>query len=385
MLEILFWFILVLLIYPLVIYPISLLMIDKFYEDEKFIIDYDFNPEVSFIITAYNEDKVIESKLNNVLELDYPKEKLEIIVASDGSSDKTNELVNKFVEEHRNYKIKLLDIQGRRGKTHAQNCAVKFSSSEIIIFSDSNSIWDIQALRFLVNRFKDDKLGYLSGKLQYINGMDNITSDSENKYWNLDIKIRLIESKVSSIVGGNGAIYAIRKKNYVDLPDLLSHDGFMPTKMVLQGMKSKFEPKAIAYEKAGETTKDEYKRKVRMQRGQPWKKYYDIEKFNIFKYGWFSYFYIGHKYLKYQLYLLHPLLYIINIYLMFDSFFYFAFFILQTLFYFFAGIGLIIKSNIKFIFYPYYYSMTIVAQGHAVINTLIGNAKSTWEQAETTR
>ncbi len=385
MLEILFWLVVVLLIYPLVIYPLSLLMLDKFYVDENYEVDYDYNPSVTLIVAAYNEEKVIFNKLNNILELEYPQDKLDIIVASDGSSDKTNKLVNQFIDNYQEYNINLLDVQGRRGKTNAQNSAVELSNSEILVFSDSNSIWDSNALRLLVNRFQDEKLGYLSGKLQYINSTNSITSKSENTYWNLDLKLRLIESKVSSTVGGNGAIYAIRRANYFDLPDILSHDGFMPTKIVLQGMKAKFEPKAIAYEKAGETSSDEYKRKVRMQRGQPWKKYYDIEKFNIFKYGWFSYFYIGHKYLKYQLYILHPLLYILNIILAKDSNIYLFILFLHTIFYCFAFFGWILKSKKKYLYYPYYYTMTIVAQGHAVINTLIGNQKSTWEQAESTR
>jgi len=384
MLEILFWIVVVLLIYPLVLYPLSLLILDKFYKENS--VEYkDYIEKVSFIVSAYNEEKVIKNKLENIIEQDFPKELLEIIIASDGSNDDTNMIVNEFIKSHQEYDIKLLDVQGRRGKTHAQNEAVKIASNDILVFSDSNSIWKKDSLRLLVNRFQDKKLGYLSGKLQYINDNDNITSESESTYWNLDLKLRAIESKVSSTVGGNGAIYAIRKDAYVDLPDILSHDGFIPTKMVLKGLTAKFEPNAVAYEKAGETSQDEYKRKVRMQRGQPWKKYYDIQKFNIFKYGWFSYFYIGHKYLKYQLYLLHPLLYILNYILMQDSIFYTIIFVLQSLFYILAFIGFVTKSKKKIVYYPYYYIMTIVAQAHAVFNTLTGNSKSIWEKAESTR
>mgnify|MGYP000888609964 CR=1 FL=1 len=385
MLEVLFWMVLLLLLYPLVFYPVSLLILDRFYIDEAYPVDNCFSPSVSLIIVAYNEEKIIVNKLNNALELDYPKEQLEIIIASDGSVDKTNELVDRYIDEHKDYNIKLLDVQGRRGKTHTQNTAVKSSSGKIIVFSDSNSIWDVRALRFLINRFKDEKLGYLSGKLLYINSDTNITSESENIYWNLDLKLRLIESKVSSTVGGNGAIYAIRKENYVDLPDLLSHDGFMPTKMVLQGMNAKFEPRAVAYEKAGETSNDEYKRKVRMQRGQPWKKYYDIEKFNIFKYGWFSYFYIGHKYLKYQLYILHIALYFLNVTLSLEFNIYLFILIFHSIFYLLSIIGWVSKSKSKVFFFPYYYLMTIIAQAHAVIVTLSGKSKSTWLKSESTR
>lgn len=384
-LEISFYGVAFLLIYPLIVYPASLLVLDKLYKDVAIEVDNDFNPSVSFIVAAYNEEKVIAQKLNNILMLDYPRDQLEIIVASDGSSDNTNELVEEFISLNPQYDMQLLDVQGRRGKTHAQNEAVKISKGELLVFSDSNSIWRIDALRALVNRFLDAKLGYLSGALKYKNGKESITSESESAYWDFDLRLRLIESKVSSTVGGNGAIYAIRKENYVELPDILSHDGFMPTKMVIQGKTAKFEPNAVAFEKAGETSADEFKRKVRMQRGQPWKKYVDIEKFNVFKYGWFSYFYIGHKYLKYQLYILHPLLFLINFLLAFSSYFYGVIFLFHTFFYILAFWGWLSGSNAKYLYVPYYYSMTIFAQGYAVVSTLIGLSKTAWEKAESTR
>lgn len=383
--EFLFYLTGFLLVYPLILYPLTLFLLDKIYGAAEIQKNLDFKPELDFVITAYNEEKVIVEKLLNVLKQDYPADKMNIIVASDGSSDNTNQLVIDFSKKHPDYTIKLLNVEGRRGKTHAQNVAVADGTSDIVVFSDANSMWNMDATSQLVSRFVDEKLGYLSGKLQYVNSAENSASSSESSYWNLDLKLRAIESKVCSTVGGNGAIYAVRRIGYVDLPDILSHDGFFPTKMVLQGLTAKFEPLAIANEKAGDTSRDEFKRKVRMQRGQPWKKYYDPEKFNVFKYGWFSYFYVGHKYLKYQLYFFH-LMFLFTNYMIYEiSPIYRLMFIGQCLFYLLAILGWLTGSRSKVLYAPYYYTMTIVAQTVSVYNTLTGKSKSIWEKAESTR
>lgn len=382
-----FWIICVLICYPLVLYPLSLRIISKFYKKKEFEgFKEEEYPEVSFIVTVYNEEKVIEKKLNNIIETDYDRNKLEIIVASDDSNDATHEIVEDFIEKHKEFNIKLHIVKGRKGKTVVQNQVTHIANGSICVYSDANSMWRPDAIRKLVDCFQDEKMGYVSGKLQYENGKDNLTSGSESKYWNFDLKIRSMESQIGNIVGGNGSIYAIAKKYYVDLDPMLSHDGFMPTKMVLQGAKAKYQENAIAYEKASEVSGDEFARKVRMQRGQPFKKYYDIQKFNVFRHGWFSYFYFGHKYLKYLLYLFHILLYGTNLLLIKEKLFYKITFVLQTMFYVFAVIGFFTrKRKIRIFYYPYHYCMTIVAQVVSMVNTFRGKKFVTWEKSETTR
>lgn len=385
---VLFWVIITLIFYPLIIYPISLKVVCLCYKNEAEKVDDGYCPEVSFIIAAYNEEKVIEAKLQNAVSQRYDSRKLEIIVVSDGSTDRTNQIVRGFIagREDEYPVVQLLDVNNRKGKTCAQNSAVKIARGEILVFSDSNSQWDQDALRLLVNRFRSSKIGYVCGKLKYINGESSLTSKSESTYWDFDLQIRKMESRISSIVGGNGAIYAIRRANYVELPPLISHDGYMPAKMIIQGMQAKFEDRAIAYEKASEDEGDEFNRKVRMNRGLPWKKYLDIQKFNVFKYGWFSYFYLGHKFLKYLLYILHPALWIISFFLRDVSIFFSVFFWGQCAFYILAVIGMLTKrTRIKIFYYPYHYTMTVAAQGVAVIKTLLGLSKPFWEKAETTR
>lgn len=382
----------ILIIFPFFIYPLSLKVINLFFvtEDLVYVEDNDL-PKITLIITAYNEEKVIIRKLEESLNYEYPKEKLDIIVVSDDSTDSTNKLVKEFIENKiiaESYpKVNLIIVKGRKGKTVAQNIAVKHAEGEIVAFSDANSMWDKHAIRYMASRFIKENVGYVCGKLEYINTEADATSRAEGIYWNFDLSIRMLESNIASIVGGNGAIYAIRKKLYVDLPPLLSHDGFMPTKMVLKEATAKYEERAVAFEKASENSDDEFNRKVRMQRGQPWKKYTDIQKFNIFKYGWFSYFYFGHKYVKYLLYILHPTLFISNLFIMRFNIVYKITFFMQLIFLVLAILGYILKDTkkIKLFYFPYHYALTILAQLCAVINTLKGNNKATWEISKTTR
>lgn len=380
-----------LIIFPFIIYPASLKVVSFFIKKkEGKTINAEELPTVTLIITAYNEEKVIERKLKEATNYEYPKEKVNIIVASDDSTDLTNEIVEKFIknqEIENSIKVDLLVVKGRKGKTAAQNTAVKLAKGEVVAFSDANSNWDKGALKHMVKHFVNSNVGYICGQLKYINTDVDMTSHAEGMYWDFDLEIRKMESRISSIVGGNGAIYAIKKELYVDLPPMLSHDGFMPTKMVLQGATAKYEEKAVAFEKASENLDDEFQRKVRMQRGQPWKKYTDIKKFNVFKYGWFSYFYFGHKYVKYLLYILHPMLYITNFLIMQSNFLLRLSFIVQSLFYLFALLGYMLrnKQKIKLFYYPYHYCLTIVAQIYSIINTFKGKSKATWEKSETTR
>lgn len=381
----------ILIVFPFIIYPLSLKIISIFIKQkEKLSICDNDLPTVTLVITAYNEEKVIKRKLEQAINYEYPKGKFDIIVVSDDSTDKTNEIVRNFGEnlDKANFPdVKLIVVKGRKGKTIAQNTAVKLVNSKIIAFSDANSVWDKNALKYMMKHFVKSNVGYVCGQLKYINTDDDMTSCAEGLYWNFDLEIRKMESNISSIVGGNGAIYAIKKSAYVDLPPLLSHDGFMPTKMILQNCTAKYEEKAIAFERASENSDDEFQRKVRMQRGQPWKKYTDIEKFNVFKYGWFSYFYFGHKYVKYLLYILHPILFISNFYIRKDSLFLSMSFFVQVIFYILALLGYIFrnKRKIKLIYFPYHYTLTIVAQMYSVINTFKGKSKATWEVSKTTR
>lgn len=381
--KLIFWISSLFIFHTFIGYPISLLLINKFFKKDKLIIDKNYIPKVSIIIPAHNEEKVIKTKLENLSSLNYPKSNYEIIIASDNSTDNTNYIVSSFINKIRDINIRLYKVNERKGKTNAQNEAVKISKGEIIIFSDANSILDKEALRELVSYFNNKDISYVSGRLVYINEFSSDSSQAESSYWNYDLMMRECESNISSITAGNGAIYAVRKKDYIDIDPIYCHDSMFPIKFATMGKKSKYSKKALAFEKAGETVEDEFKRKVRMARKNLAMCYSDMKKYNPFKCGWFSYFYFSHRYLRNSLWILHTLIFISNLFLINSSKFYLLVFIGQVVFYLLAIWG--VKLNNRIIYLFYYYSITILAQVKGAINEISGKSKPFWEKAESTR
>lgn len=380
-----YWISLILIIYTFIGYPISLEILYKLKKKKNILKDEKYEPNISLIIAAHNEEKSIEEKLKNILKLNYPKEKIQVIIASDNSNDNTEKIVENFIQKNKLVNFKLYCVKKRQGKTNAQNEAVKIATGNILFFSDANSIWDSNSLKKIVRNFKDKKVAYVCGKLSYVNSFENITSNTENTYWNYDLKMREIESNFSSITAGNGAIYAIKKEDYIDINPIECHDGSYPTLMVLKGKRAIYEKEAIAYEKAGENSTDEYSRKVRMGRTILTLKYSNLSKYNPFKTGLYSYFYFCHRYLRYSLYSLHILLFISNLFLINLSIFYKICFLTQVLFYSLAILGILVKTKNKLIYFPYYYVMTIFAQLVAVKRNVLNQNKPFWEKAESTR
>jgi len=365
-------------------YPFFILFLGKIIKraNKK---DYSYEPSVTLMIVAHNEEKIIHQKLENAISLDYPKNKYKILVTSDNSDDKTNTIVEDFISKHKKYNIELYKVKERRGKTNAQNEGAKLVKSEILIMTDANSIIDKNAIKEIVSSFSSPNIAYVTGLLSYSNKHDNTTSKSENMYWNLDTKIREIESRISTITAGNGALYACRTSEYFDFNPINCHDSIMPLYYALNGKRAIANHSAIAYEKAGENDGDEFKRKVRMNR--------DILKFifpsfrliNIFKYKWFSFFYFGHRTSRYLLWFNHLLLLITNILLLNESYFYIVTFFVQLFVYICAILSKLFLTKNRLCNICSYYCMTIYAQFVGVIKTILKKNKPFWEKAESTR
>ncbi len=366
-------------------YPISLKVLKRIYKKRTLKKDYTYEPTVTVMVVAHNEEKVIQEKLKNILKLDYPKEKIEFLIASDNSTDKTNELVKSFISQNPDYKIRLFEVKQRKGKTNAQNEAQKTVKSEILIMTDANSMLEVNSVKELVSTFTSSDISYVSGRLEIINKDYSDVTNSENTYWDSDTKLRKIESDIQTITAGNGAIYACRNIDYYDFEPIKSHDGNMPRYFALMGKKSLYNPDAIAYEKAGEIIEDEFKRKVRMNRGILRNILPDIRILNVFKYRWFSYFYFGHRTCRYLLWISHLIIFLTNALLISGHWFYLLSFVGQALFYLLALVKLTTKSNNKYLTLVYYYCVTLFAQWVGVYNILSGKAKPFWEKAESTR
>ena len=265
-LKIIFWVAIFVIFWANIGYPLSLLILNKIFKDKKCKKNYAYEPTVTVMIVAHNEEKVIEEKLLNVLNLDYPKDKIEFLVASDNSTDSTNSIVKKIIKENKYDNIRLFEVKKRKGKTNAQNEAAKTVKSEILVMTDANSILKVDSIKELVSSFVDENISYVTGRLCYINSKDSTTSGSENTYWNLDTRLREIESNIQTITAGNGALYACRTSEYVDFEPIRCHDSSMPLYYALHKKRAIANHDAIAYEKAGENIQDEFKRKVRMNR-----------------------------------------------------------------------------------------------------------------------
>lgn len=382
--KIMFWISIFIIFWANIGYPLSIIIIGRLINKQNKK-NLNYKPTVTLMIVAHNEEKVIKHKLENAISLDYPKEKIKILVSSDNSTDKTNDIVKEFMKVNVDRDITLYEVKERRGKTNAQNEAKKLVNSEILVMTDANAILDKDAIKEIVSSFTDDNIVYVTGRLCYINSNDNETSNSENLYWDLDTKIRDIESRIQTITAGNGALYACRTKEYYDFEPIKCHDSSMPLYYALEGKRAIANHDAIAYEKAGENVQDEFKRKIRMNRIILSSILPNIKILNIFKYKWFTFFYLGHRSCRYLLWIMHILAYITSIILLKQNYLYVLTFILQTLIYLIAIIKAKFKLNNKILNMVYYYCMTIVAQIVGVKNTLMGKAKPFWEKAESTR
>jgi glycosyltransferase involved in cell wall biosynthesis len=218
----------------------------------------DIEPSVSIVVAAWNEEDVIERRLGNLLELDYRPDRLEIVVASDASSDATDELVERIAGKEP--RVRLLRC-ARGGKVAAQNRAFHETSGEILAFSDANATWAPDALRKLVRNFADPDVAYVMGQLR----LDAAEGDNrEGAYWRYEVWLREQESLLGSVTGGYGSIYAVRRSDYVEVDPRFGHDLAFPYVMVQRGRRAVYEPEAHAFEKPSRDQEDEYRRKVRM-------------------------------------------------------------------------------------------------------------------------
>lgn len=214
-------------------------------------------PRVSLIVAAYDEEDVIAAKVANALALDYPRERLELIVASDGSADAT-------VERARRAGADLVLDLPRGGKIAAQNAGAERATGEILAFSDANSAWAPDALRHLIEPFADPAIGYVCGQVRFL---DSDGDNLEGSYWRYEMAIRELESGLAGVTAGNGAIYAVRRDSYILLPPAASHDLSLPFLLAKRGLRSLYVPWAGAEEKMVPTLEGEFARKRRMMVG----------------------------------------------------------------------------------------------------------------------
>jgi cellulose synthase/poly-beta-1,6-N-acetylglucosamine synthase-like glycosyltransferase len=336
-----------------------------------------FEPHVTILIAAYNEEKHIELTLKNKLSLSYPKEKLEIIVISDGSTDRTDSIVKTFETAG----VALIRQEPRSGKTAALNLGVMKVKGDILVFSDANSIYEPDALKHLLQNFKDPQVGYVTGKMIYVNEDGSTVGDGCSAYMKYENHLRKLETKISSIVGVDGGVDAVRKSLYKTMHPEQLPDFVLPLKVVEQGYRVVYEPMAILRETTLESSKDEYKMRVRVALRALWALRDMKHLLNFKRYGIFSWELFSHKYLRYSAFVFLIGLYIANYSLVIESGQFKAFFILQNAFYAAAIASYFLERfNLRsgILYVPYYFALLNMASAHAFIKYFNGRKQVLW-------
>jgi glycosyltransferase involved in cell wall biosynthesis len=334
----------------------------------------EITPSVTMIVPAYNEEAVIRRRLENLLALDYPPESLEIVVTSDGSDDGTDAIVEEVAAAEPRVRLRRRE---RAGKLLGLNRTVAETDGEIVAFTDANTTWAPDALRKLVRNFADDDVAYVCGRLTLQ------TADGANRegvYWRYELWLRESESRLGSITGGNGSIYAIRRSDYAEAP--FGHDLSFPPLAVQRGRRAVYDPDAVAYEKPTPESADEFRRKVRMLpfswgfvfsgdtlRGQP--PLYALEL-------------LSHRHLRYSSGLLHAVLLATNVALVREGPVYEAALAAQLAWLALAAAGRV-RAPIPGAGIAHYYLLMTTATVASLARYLRRGASWTWEKAEGTR
>lgn len=365
------------IIYIFVGYPIALGVLSLLFG--KRVDRQDITPNVSLIISAYNEEGVIRQKIENSLNLDYPRERLEIIVASE-STDQTNEIV----KEYKDKGIILYAYENREGKSATLYRTVPLAKGEIIVFSDANAMYVKDAIRKITRNFNDQRIGCVSGRLQYINPKESSIGEGENSYWEYEAVLKKMASRLFSLAGAvNGSILAVRKELYNPIDRLRGDDFEIANRIEINGHGVILEPEAVSYEESSENSRQEFKRKVRLA---TWnlKSSLLLLREALKKRRYLTVFLLfSHRFLRYTTPIWLVILLLTNLFLM-DTWLIYLF-CLQIAFYFLAFIGMVLeKSNHKihsFLLIPFYFCMVNYAAFLGLAKNLARRTEVLWEKA----
>lgn len=260
-LQILFWFSALTVVYTYIGYPLVITALARLVKRPVHVAP--IVPSVSMVIPAYNEARVIAQKLENSLALDYPSDKLEILVISDGSTDETNQIVARYADKG----VRLLFEPARRGKIAALNRAVPFTSGDIVVFSDANAMLAPTALRYLVRNFADQRVACVGGEKR-VGGDRSISARGESAYWRYESHLKRCDSAVGSAMGVAGELFAVRRECYTHVEeDSLIEDFVLSLRLVQAGWRVVFEPQAVAWEQSSPSLTGEWQRRTRIAAG----------------------------------------------------------------------------------------------------------------------
>ena len=338
----------------------------------------DLEHHVTVLITAFNEEAAIREKLENTLCIDYPAEKLEILVASDGSNDETDEIVREFADRG----VKLFRQEGRVGKTTTQNNAVARALGEIVLFSDATTMYNSDVFRLLLPAFADDKVGCVAGRLVYVDDKQTTVGKGVQSYWGYETFIKMAESRACSLIGASGCLYAVRKAAYVPMYAEACSDFLICTSLYRQGMRSVFAPEAVCFEDTNHRSDDELRMRVRVISQTFTDLWRNRDMLNPFKSGFFAIQLISHKLLRYAVPLLLLLVFVSSIFLFGEHPFYVLMLTAQAMFYSLAFGGWVLErmgKRLSLLAMPLYFVLANLASVVAFYKFLRGETYARWE------
>jgi biofilm PGA synthesis N-glycosyltransferase PgaC len=367
--------------YGIVLYLI--VKLNKIFGRQQNTVDSAFEPPVTIVIPCFNEAEVIADKIVNTLSLNYPREKLKIIVIADGSTDDTNLVVKNFQG------IEYLHQARRAGKTAAENRVMNFVQTAFVIFTDANTMLNTGAVNNIVKHFANDNVGCVSGEKKIITeATDSASASGEGIYWKYESLLKKLDSELNSAVGAAGELVAFRTSLYKQLPEDTLLDDFMQSmQMAARGYKIVYEPGAYAIETASTNVKEELKRKIRISTGG-WQSIVRLASLLTPRKTPLLFFqYVSHRVLRWTITpFLLVAMFILNVIICFEgTSLYIFIMMLQVVFYTAALLGNILenrKVRFKPLFVPYYFCMMNYAVLAGFKNYISGKQNGLWEKAQ---
>ena len=376
--EIAFWTCLGLVTYIYAGYPVGVFLLALVWKRD--VRKAEFEPGVVVVISAFNEEREIEHTLINKLSQEYPADRLTVIVVSDGSTDRTDEIVRGLAKLTPG-RLTFLRQDPRQGKTQAINMALRHVSAEIVVFADANSIYAPNAIRLLVRSFAEPSVGYVTGNMIYTNPAQSAIGEGSVSYMSYENILRTLETRLGSIVGVDGGIDAIRRELYVPMrPDQLP-DFVLPLSVVEQGRRVVYEQDAMVYEAALSNATEEFRMRVRVSLRALWALYDKRNLLNPFRYPLFAWQLMSHKVLRYLAFLPLVGLLVFNALAVFQHGLYGGFMVLQGMSYALAAVGHIFRrsgTGASKLLAPYYFVVLNLACLLAFWKFLSGQKMVLW-------
>jgi cellulose synthase/poly-beta-1,6-N-acetylglucosamine synthase-like glycosyltransferase len=373
---ILFWVAVTLIVYTYILFPALVLLRGLLWR--RPYRSAEVTPRVSLIIAAYNEANTIGARLDNILSLDYPRDQLEALIASDGSNDGTEAIVRGYAEQG----IRLLSLP-RQGKIPTLNAAVEASTGEILVFSDANSIYAPDAIRSLVRPFADPKVGGVAGDQRYLAESGSGTSDGERSYWNFDRRLKQLQSQAGNAISATGAIYAIRRSLFRQVPVGVTDDFVVSTSVIAQGYRLVFAPDAVAYEPTAKSSGAEFGRKVRVITQGLRAILVMRELLNPFRYGFYALQLFSHKVLRRLMVFPLLVLLLLSPLLWRNGLLYQTATLAQVAIYSFGILGMLMGrtrlGQLRILALPFFFCMVNSASLVATVKLLRGHRIDLWE------